>query len=385
MASVVETAPLVLDVGVVLLAAASSGLVARRLGFPAIVGYLLTGLFVSPFTPGFVADSNQLALLADIGVVLLLFEVGIEIDLGRIRKEQGALLWAAPLQVLVGIALGTPIFVALGFPLLGALLLTLSLALSSSVVIVNITRSRRRTTNVETEEALLGWSVLQDITGVAAAAIVLTFFGNTSKSLAVSLGGLGAFVLLAFFSAKAIPYLLRLVRWESDLFLIFSVAIGLSLAALGTVLFDIPMALASFVAGLSINQSKDTDEIRKAVLPFRDLFQVLFFVVIGSLVDPELVLQAIPFALLLILLMVALKIIPAFLFAKFGKLPVNNFQLAVGLGQIGEFAFILGSLALTAGAIEKVDFTSILIALIASIIASTIIVRFAGKRTLKRG
>lgn len=385
MASVVETAPLVLDVGVVLLAAASSGLIARRLGFPAIVGYLLTGLFVSPFTPGFVADGNQLALLADIGVVLLLFEVGIEIDLGRIRKEQGALLWAAPLQVLLGMALGTPLFVALGFPILGALLLTLSLALSSSVVIVNITRSRRRTTNVETEEALLGWSVLQDVTGVAAAAIVLTFFGDSSKSLVASLGGLAAFVLLAYLSAKGIPYLLRLVRWEKDLFLIFSVAIGLSLAALGTVLFDIPMALASFVAGLSINQSKDTDEVRKAVLPFRDLFQVLFFVVIGSLVDPELVVEAIPFALLLLFLMVALKILPAFLFAKFGKLPANNLQLAVGLGQIGEFAFVLGSLALAAGAIEKVDFTSILIALIASIIASTIIVRFAGRRALKRG
>ena len=97
MASVVDTAPLVLDVGAVLLVAATSGLLARKVGLPAIVGYLLTGLLVSPFTPGFVADSQQIAILADIGVVLLLFEVGIEIDLRRIKKEHGAILWASPL------------------------------------------------------------------------------------------------------------------------------------------------------------------------------------------------------------------------------------------------------------------------------------------------
>jgi CPA2 family monovalent cation:H+ antiporter-2 len=107
MASVVDTAPLVLDVGAVLLVAATSGLIARKVGLPAIVGYLVTGLLVSPFTPGFVADSQQIAILADIGVVLLLFEVGIEIDLRRIKKEHGALLWAAPVQVFLGTIVGT--------------------------------------------------------------------------------------------------------------------------------------------------------------------------------------------------------------------------------------------------------------------------------------
>lgn len=89
--AIVDTAPLVLDVGVVLVAAATMGYGARKVGLPAVIGYLLTGLIVSPFTPGFVADSNQLALLADIGVVLLLFEVGIEIDLKRISREQRSL------------------------------------------------------------------------------------------------------------------------------------------------------------------------------------------------------------------------------------------------------------------------------------------------------
>jgi CPA2 family monovalent cation:H+ antiporter-2 len=378
MASVVDTAPLVLDVGVVLLAAATSGLIARRIGFPAIVGYLVTGLLVSPFTPGFVADKNQLALLADIGVVLLLFEVGIEIDLKRIRKEQGALLWSSPLQIIFGIAVGTPIFLLLDFSLLGALLLSLSVAMSSSVVIVNITRSRRRTTDTATEEALLGWSVLQDITGVAAAALILTFAGNTDQSLVRSIGGLFGFALLALLSAKLLPFLLRTVRLEKDLFLIYSVAIGLSIAALGTVLFDIPMALASFVAGLAINQSRDTDDVRKAVLPFKDLFQVFFFVVIGSLVDPALTVDALPFTGLLILLVVVLKTLPSALFAHYGKMKAHRMQLAVGLSQIGEFSFVLGASALAAGAINPTQFTGILLAVIASIIISTLAVRKAG-------
>ena len=379
MASIVETAPLVLNVGVVLMAAATSGLVARKVGLPAIVGYLLTGLLVSPFTPGFVADGNQLALLADIGVVLLLFEVGIEIDLRRIRNEHGALLWASPLQVIVGTLLGTPVFLFLDIPLFGAALLALSLAMSSSVVIVNITRSRRRTTSVATEDSLLGWSVLQDITGVTVAALIIAILGSDNESPIRAILGLIGYVALAVVASRVLPHLLRIVRWESDLFLIYSVAIGLSLAALGTVLFGIPMALASFVAGLAINQTRDTDNVRKAVLPFKDLFQVLFFVVIGSLVQPSLILEALPFAGLLLGLMFVLKTIPVFLLSRFGKIGDSAGQLSVGLSQVGEFSFVLGSAALAAGALTKVQFTGVLLAVISSIIFSTLAVRRASR------
>lgn len=379
MASVVETAPLILDVGAVLLVAATSGLIARKVGLPAIVGYLVAGLLVSPFTPGFVADSQQIALLADIGVVLLLFEVGIEIDLGRIKREHGALLWAAPVQVLLGTLVGTLVFLAVDLPLYGAALLALSLAMSSSVVIVNITRSRRRTTSVATEEALLGWSVLQDVTGVALAAFVIAILGDTGESPVRSVIGLLGFAVLAFVASKLLPSLLRLIRWESDLFLIYSVAFGLSIAALGTVLFDIPMALASFVAGLAINQSSDTDDVRKAVLPFRDLFQVLFFVVIGTLVEPALIVEALPFAALLIALMVLLKTLPALLFAHYGHIGDSSAQLSVGLSQVGEFSFVLGSTALAAGVLSKTQFTGVLLAVIVSIIASTLAVRRASR------
>lgn len=379
MASIVETAPLVLDVGVVLLAAATSGLLARKVGLPAIVGYLLTGLLVSPFTPGFVADSEQISILADIGVVLLLFEVGIEIDLRRVRKEQGALLWAAPLQVIIGTVFGTLVFLWMDLPLYGSALLALSVALSSSVVIVNITRSRRRTTSVATEEALLGWSVAQDIFGVTVAAFVIAILGNDGDNPLVSVLSLLAFIVVAIVVSKLIPSLLRLIRWEHDLFLIYSVAIGLSIAALGTVVFNVPMALASFVAGLAINQSSDTNDVRKAVLPFRDLFQVFFFVVIGSLVQPALILDSLPFTVVLLAVMVIFKTIPAYFFARMGKIGDSHGQLAVGLSQVGEFSFVLGSTALVAGALTRVQFNAILMAVIASIFVSTLAVRRASR------
>lgn len=380
MASVVETAPLVLDVGVVLLGAATAGYVARRIGLPAIIGYLLVGLAVSPFTPGYIADKNQIAILADIGVVLLLFEVGIEIDLKRLRQEQKALIWGAPLQVFIGLAVATPIFLFLDIPTLGALLLALSLALSSSVVIVNITKSGKRTTDSGTEQALLGWSVAQDITGVAAAAVILTLFGASEQSLPVAIGGLFAFVLLAIISSKVLPRILRFIRWENDIFLIYSVGSGLFIAALGTQLFEIPMALGAFVAGLTLSQNSDTDQVRRAILPFRDLFQVLFFVVIGSLISPNAILKALPFALLLMVLLFVLKTLPVYVISSMARLRARPGQLSVGISQVGEFSFVLGSVALAKGALTPSQFTAVLLTVVMSIVVSTIWVRMIHRR-----
>jgi CPA2 family monovalent cation:H+ antiporter-2 len=273
--------------------------------------------------------------------------------------------------------IGTPVFLWLGLPILGALLIALSIALSSSVVIVNITRSPRRTTNTATEEALLGWSVVQDVVGVAAAAIILTLFGANERPLALAIGGLVGFILLAYVASKLLPKLLQMVRWEKDLFLIYSVSVGLVLAALGPVLFGIPMALAAFVAGLAINQSRDTEEVRKAILPFRDLFAVLFFVVIGTLIEPTQIVEAWPFALLLITLLIGLKTLPIALFAKLGKLQVNKSQFAIGMSQVGEFSFVLGSLAFSEGALTRSQFTGVLMAVVISIIGSTLLVRKA--------
>jgi len=375
MASIIETAPLVLNVGVVLTAAATMGFLARRIGLPSVIGYLATGLLVSPFTPGFVAENNQLALLADIGVVLLLFEVGIELDLKKISKEQKTLLWGVPTQMIFGVLIGTPIFYWLGISLFGSLMLALSIAMSSSVVIVNMTRSPRRATNSMTEETLLGWSLVQDLVGVSLAALILTIFGTSETSFIMAIGGLIGFAALSVVASKILPVILKSVRWEKDLFLIYSVSFGLVLAALGTVVFDIPMALAGFIAGLTINQSQDTDEVRKAILPFRDLFAVLFFVVIGTLIQPSLLSDVWPFALLILVMMVLLKSLPTILIAKLGKMNATPFHLGVGVSQIGEFSFVLGSVAYSQSAITLIQYTGLLLAVVLSITASTILVR----------
>jgi CPA2 family monovalent cation:H+ antiporter-2 len=375
MASVIETAPLVLNVGVVLTAAATMGFLARKIGLPSVIGYLVTGLLVSPFTPGFIAENNQLALLADIGVVLLLFEVGIELDLKRISREQKTLLWGVPTQLIFGLLIGTPIFVWFGISLFGSLILALSIAMSSSVVIVNITRSPRRSTNSITEEALLGWSLVQDLVGVALAALILTIFGTSETSFVMAIGGLLGFAALSVVASKILPVILKSVRWEKDLFLIYSVSFGLVLAAVGTVVFNIPMALAGFIAGLTINQSQDTDEVRKAILPFRDLFAVLFFVVVGTLIQPSLLSEAWPFALLILVMMVLVKSLPTVLIAKLGKMKATPFHLGVGVSQIGEFSFVIGSVAYSQNAITLIQYTGLLLAVVVSITASTILVR----------
>lgn len=370
-----------LDFGVVLLAAATMGYFARKIGLPAIVGYLITGLAVSPFTPGYTADSGQLTLLAEIGVVLLLFEVGIEINLPKLGREQKALLWGSPLQLLIGMLIGTPVFLLLDLSIFGALLLALAVAMSSSVVIVNITRSGRRTTDVATEEALLAWSVLQDIVGVATASLILVLFGNDDRSLFVALGGLIGFGLTAFISARLLPGLLRRVRAAPDLFLIYSVAIGLVLAALGAIVFGIPMALAAFVAGLAIRSGEDTDEVRRVLLPFRDLFAVLFFVLIGSLIQPSQIVGALPFALLLLLLMIVVKTFPTYLIIRFSNIKSRPLQHSIGLSQMGEFSFVLGAAGLATGAINPEQFTAILLAVLLSIIASSVLVRLSVYKT----
>lgn len=375
-----ETAPIILDLGLVLLLAALFGWIARRVGLPAVVGYLLAGLAVSPFTPGYVADSEQIALLADIGVVILLFEVGIEVDVRQLGKRLRPLFWAAPLQVVVSTVVSALVFSLLGLPLAGALLVGLGISLSSSVVIVNITRSSKRTTDLDTERAMLGWSVLQDIAGVAAAAIILALFDGNSADPAVAIGGLVLYLFLALAIAQIIPRILKQLQWERDHFLIVSVAAGLAIAAVGAVFFGVPMALAAFVAGLVISDNKEMEEARAAILPFRDVFAVLFFVAVGTLIDPLNLSPALPFASITIALVLVAKVLPAYLMARVSSIPARPLQLAVGLGQVGEFSFVLATVGRSQGVIPQDVYTGILCAVLLSIAGSAIAARRVGLR-----
>jgi CPA2 family monovalent cation:H+ antiporter-2 len=189
-----------------------------------------------------------------------------------------------------------------------------------------------------------------------------------------------AFGLLALLTAILLPRALRVLRDEHDTFLIVSVASGLAIAGIGSLYFGVPLALAAFVAGLAITEGPDTAEARRRLRPFRDVFAVLFFVAVGSLVDPALMPAGLPWVAVFLILLVGGKTVVSYLLARLARLPARPLQLAVGLSQVGEFSFVLGSAALAGGVIAAEVFGGLLGAIIISICASTILVRLVGSR-----
>ena len=210
-------------------------------------------------------------------------------------------------------------------------------------MIVNITRSRRRTTDPRTPSAsLVGWGVLQDVTGVAIAIVLLAILGS-GRPFVESLVGLAVFGALVVAVAELLPLALHRLRPEHDLFLLVSVSTGLAVAGAGAVLAGIPIALAAFVAGLAISESHDAAEARRRLLPFRDVFAVFFFVAIGTLIDPRALAAGLPWLVLAVALVVVAKSAVAWLLVRTTGLSDSPLQVAVGLGQIGEFSFVLAS------------------------------------------
>jgi CPA2 family monovalent cation:H+ antiporter-2 len=369
-----HTAVTVLEVGAILLAAAGAGWVARRLTLPAIVGYLAVGLAVSPFTPGYVADRGQVSLFAEVGAILLLFEVGIEVDLRELRREHPGMLWVAPLQMAITFAASVAAFAMLGVELSAAALLGLAIAMSSSVVVVNITRSRRRTTDPETDHLLLGWSVLQDVVGVGAAILLLAGLG-AGQPLPLTILGLVVFGGLALATSWLLPRVLAGMRRDPDLFLAVSVATGLAVAGAGALLTGMPLALAAFIAGVTISEGPVASEARKRLLPFRDLFAIFFFVAIGTLIDPGALGHGLNWLALSLALVIVAKSLVIFVLARIARLPAHSGQLAIGLGQIGEFGFVLATVAVARGVLPSEVYAGLLAAVAVSIAASSIAVR----------
>lgn len=370
----------ILEIGVVLLAAAIAGAVSRRVGMPAVVGYLLVGLAIGPFTPGYVADRTQLQTLADVGVVLLLFEVGIELDLRTLRREPPAILIAVPLQIAIVTTVGAAAFVTGGVEPLGAGTLGLAIALSSSVVVVNITRSRSRTTDNATNRALLVWAILQDVVTLVAASVLVVLLAQGTEPPLVALAKDVAFVVsAAVIQLLILPWLLARVREQHDLLLLVAVSIALTNAGLGAVIFGASLPLAAFVCGLLLSMRSEAHEARREVLPFRDLFAVLFFVAIGTLVDPNAVAEE-PGWVLLVIGLVALKTVTVAALARLFAIPGRAMQLGVGLGQIGEFSFVVLGLGLAAGVVGNGIFSATLAAAAITIAASAVGARLFPKR-----
>lgn len=360
-----------------LLAAAVAGAGSRALGFPAVLGYLIVGLFVGPFTPGYVADRRQIQVLADVGVVLLLFEVGIELDLRALRREPRAILAAVPAQIALCVAVAVVALAAAGLSWQLGATVGLAIALSSSVVVVNMTRSRRRTLDDTTARALLVWAVLQDAVSVVAVPALALILAADATRLPLAVAKLAGFVAFAFFVHLVLaPRLLRRVRREPDTFLIVAVSLALVTAGVGALAFDVPIALAAFVAGLALGLRDEAKEARREVLPFRDLFAVLFFVAVGSLVDPALLPENAAWFAGALALVAAKGALSAGL-ARLARVPARPIQLGVGLAQIGEFSFVVLGLGVAAGVVTQGQFSAVLAASAFSIAVSTVLVRLA--------
>jgi len=307
--------------------------------------------------------------------VLLLFEVGIEINPVHLAREGRRLLFLVPLQVATTWGASAAACLAVGMQPAAAAIVGLSIAMSSSVVVVNITRSRRRTTDQRTDEILLGWSVLQDLVGVSAALILVVIIGVGGRSGAAAVAGVVAFVVLAAAAAFVVPWLLSRLRTEHDLFLLVSVASGLLVAGVGSRFFGIPLALAAFVAGLAITESPVAAEARQRLLPFRDLFAVMFFVALGTVIDPAQLPKALPWLFAFLGMVVLGKVLVVWAMARVVKLGARALQLAIGLGQVGEFSYVLGAIALGAGLISPQVSAGLVAAVVVSIAASSIAVR----------
>lgn len=378
------TALPVLEIGLVLLVAAIIGVGARRAGLPAVVGYLAVGLLVGPFTPGYVVDREQIEILADVGVALLLFEVGIELDLRSLAREPRGILVAVPLQVLLIWALGAAVALSLGSAPFGAVTIGLVAALSSSVVAVNISRSRKRTTDADTERALVVWAILQDAVTLVAATILAVLLAPGGDSPVTALARALAFVLFAAaVQGWGVPRLLAAVKDQPDSFLIVAVSAALATAGIGAVAFGIPVALAAFVAGTLFGIRPIAREARREVLPFRDLFAVLFFVAIGTLVDPAAVAREPGWLLVFVLLVAAKGALIAVLATVFG-VPARRAQLGMGLAQIGEFSFVVLGLGVSAGVVSSGQASAALAAAALTIAASAVGARLFPRRASAR-
>jgi monovalent cation:H+ antiporter-2, CPA2 family len=172
------------------------------------------------------------------------------------------------------------------------------------------------------------------------------------------------------------PRLLGRLHAEHDLFLLLSVGSGLALAGVGARFFGVPLALAAFVAGLAVGESPAAAEARRRILPFRDLFAVLFFVSLGSLIDPAAIPRALPWLAFLLGAIAIAKLVPVLLLSRLARIPdVRPWQMAIGLGQVGEFSFVLASIVLARALILPELYTAVLVAVLVTIIVSTTLVR----------
>lgn len=333
------------------------GAVARQLRLSPILGYLLAGVAVGPFTPGFVGDTNLALQLAEIGVILLMFGVGLKFSLGDLWSVRLVALPGALVQMGVATGLGYLVGAAMGLGAGESLMLGFSLSVASTVVLLRELEDRKLL-KTENGRISVGWLVIEDI-AIVLAIVMLPLLaamgrgetGSPSETL-VAVGAtllkIAAFVaIMLIVGARVFPWLIvRVAHLRSrELMSLGAIALALGVAFAAYFLFEASFALGAFLAGLVLNSSKFTHKIAEDSQPLRDTFAVLFFVSVGMLFNPMTLVNA-PLGVAAVVAIIVLgKGLAAFAITSLFRLPTETGLLvAVALAQIGEFSFVLADL-----------------------------------------
>lgn len=368
------------------------GYAVRKLGLPPLVGYLLAGLVIGPSTPGFVGDIDAISQLAEMGVIFMLFGVGLHFSLRDLWDVRRIAIPGAALQTIIAAACGFLLTQLWGWSSEAGLVLGLAIAVASTVVLLR-GLADNGLLNTAHGKVAVGWLVFEDIATVAILVLLPALVGdsdNILESFGLVLLKTGLFVVLMLFvGARLMPWLLtRIAHTRSrELFILAVVTAALGTAFASAELFDVSLALAAFLAGVVIGESDVNHQVGAELVPFRDIFAVLFFVSVGMLVDPAVVWDSIWEVLTLTTLIVLGKSVLTLLLGF--VLPASAHTLlvvAAGLSQIGEFSFIVGQTGVSLDLLTQDQYGVILAASLLSIIINPFMYRAIPlvERTLQR-
>lgn len=356
------------------------GYITQRLGLSPLVGYLLAGVLVGPHTPGFVADAALAEQLAEIGVVLLMFGVGLQFHFDELLAVRGVAVPGAVAQSVVATLLGAVVAHWFGWSWSAALVFGIALSVASTVVLVRVLADNRDL-HTATGHIAVGWLVVEDLFTVVVLVLLPALLGPnaaTGPGLAQSLGlmalkvaGLVAFTVVV--GTRVIPWLLdRVAETRSrELFTLTVLALALGIALGAAQVFGVSMALGAFLAGMVVGRSEYSLRAASEALPMRDAFAVLFFVSVGMLLEPTYLLEA-PLLVAATLAVVVLgKPLVAMTVVLLLRYPPRvAFAVAVALAQIGEFSFILAALGRELGVLPPEAMNTIVAVAIVSIVVN---------------
>ena len=354
------------------------GMIAQRLKLSPIVGYLLAGVVVGPFTPGWVADTELAPQLAEIGVILLMFGVGLHFSPSDLKRARNVAIPGALVQIATATLLGWGVGRLMGFGDIEALAFGFALSVASTVVLVRALEERHDLKS-DIGKIAVSWLLVEDIVIILALVMVPLIAsigtGDGAAVIAREIGWtflkIGAFLILMFIGGvRAMPVILVWIAHtrSRELFTLGVLAIALGVAWLAYTVFGASFALGAFVAGLVFSSSPLGHKAAESSLPLRDAFAVLFFVSVGMLFDPTVLVREPAGVAATVSILLFGKSAAALAVTKaFGLDSRSSLIIAASLAQIGEFSFILASLTMSLGLISQETNDLILAAALISI------------------